>query len=212
MNPALSHWYPPPPSQDDEDEFYDPFENGADTWNWEIHMCLISMSLYLCLYLGRSSVSSWLNSEPSFDLRGKKMQNTQMSADQNSAMTWWRAQEKDVFFFFLAIRNLILGYWICSLGMGPLLSRRRWMCSLVWCWSSLKAQIKAVLVHLWLRSKIIWPVPEKLMFFAGFIHKSHLLKSGCYFTQFNSFHDSILQSRHYSFEGPLFCCCVINLL
>lgn len=47
MNPALSHWYPPPPSQDDEDEFYDPFENGADTWNWKIHMCLICM---ICLW------------------------------------------------------------------------------------------------------------------------------------------------------------------
>ena len=57
----------------------------------------------------------------------------------------------------------------------------------------------------------MWPVPEKLMFSAGVIYKSHLLKSGCYFTQFNSFHDSILQS-HYSFEGPLFCCCIINVL
>ena len=59
MNPALSHWYPPPPSQDDEDEFYDPFENGADTWNWEIHMCLIFNDVFMIALELKIYLSLW---------------------------------------------------------------------------------------------------------------------------------------------------------
>lgn len=59
MNPALSHWYPSPPSQDDEDEFYDPFENGADTWNWEIHMCLIFYDMFMIVLELNICLSLW---------------------------------------------------------------------------------------------------------------------------------------------------------